>query len=94
MSLQHFLLLAHVAGRFSLSTVTLSAENVRGFVPPAARVTWSTTAPPECVTSVTVDFRTSRRGSVVATYTTNNTLENDFIQTGLQCAIYYISAVA
>ena len=56
---------------------------------PAARVTWSTTIPPECVASVRVEFRTSSRGPVVATYTTNSTSETEFIQTGLQCTTYY-----
>ena len=52
---------------------------------PTARVTWNTTVPPECVTSVRVEFRTSRRGPAVATYTTTNTSQTEFIQTGLQC---------
>ena len=69
-------------------TVTVSAESVDGPTP-AARVTWNTTVPPECVTSVRVDFRTSSMGPVVATYTTNSTSETEFIQTGLQCVTYY-----
>ena len=81
------------AAQFSLSTVNVSAESVDGPTP-AARVTWSTTIPPECVTSVTVDFRTSAQGSVVATYTTTNTSETEFIQTGLRCGTnYYITVV-
>ena len=61
---------------------------------PAARVTWSTTAPPRCVTSVTVEFRTSSRGNVVTNYTTTNTSQTEFIQTRLQCGTnYYVSAV-
>ena len=43
-------------------TVTVTgAENVNG----SARVTWSTTIPPDYVTSVRVDFRTSNHGTVV-----------------------------
>ena len=85
--------ITHVAGSLTLSTVPVSAENVRGFSTPAARVTWSTTVPPECVASVRVEFRTSRRGPAAVTYTTNNTLENEFIQTGLRCTIYYITVI-
>ena len=60
---------------------------------PAVRVTWSTTVPPQCVASVRVDFRTSIRGSVVATYTTTNTSQTEVIQTGLQCGTYYYISV-
>jgi len=56
---------------------------------PAARVTWSTTIPPQCVASVRVDFRTSSMGPVVANYTTNSTSQTEVIQTGLQCTTYY-----
>ena len=78
----------HAAARFTLSNVTASAENVDGSTP-AARVTWSTTVPPQCVAAVRVDFRTSSRGHVVATYTT--TSSTAVIQTGLQCTtLYYI----
>ena len=66
----------------------MSAESVNGSV----RVTWSTTVPPQCVASVRVEFRTSSMGSVVATYTTTNTSQTEFIQTGLQCGTdYYIT---
>ena len=82
----------HAAAQFSLSTVTVSAESVNGSTP-AARVSWSTTAPPECVTYVRVEFRTSSLGPVVATYTTTNISETEVIQTGLRCAHYYISVV-
>ena len=58
----------HAATQFGLSTVTVGAISLKGQTP-AARVTWSTTIPPECVTSVTVEFRTDRLGSVVANYT-------------------------
>ena len=88
-----FCIITHTAGQFSLSTVTVNAANVRGFSTPAARVTWSTTIPPQCVASVTVDFRTSSWGPVVATYTTNSTSQTEIIQTGFQCAIYYITVV-
>ena len=61
---------------------------------PGARVTWNTTLPPECVASVTVEFRTSSSGSVVRSYTTNSTSETEVIQTGLQCGTtYYIRVV-
>jgi len=84
----------HTAADFSLHTVTVSAENVGGSTP-GARVTWSTAAPPECVASVTVEFRTSSSGSVVRSYTSTNTSETEVIQTGLQCATtYYIRVVA
>ena len=84
----------HTALQFSLSTVTASAESVDGPTP-AARVTWSTTVPPQCVAAVRVNFRTgSYSGPVVTTYTTNDTSETEIIQTGLQCATnYYIRVV-
>ena len=84
-----------LAAQFSLSSyaVTVSAESVDGPTP-AARVTWSTTAPPECVASVRVEFRTSSTGPVVANYTTNSTSQTEIIQTGLQCATnYHVSVV-
>ena len=86
-----FILFAGTAAvQFLLSTVTVSAESVNGSV----RVTWNTTAPPECVTSVTVKFRTgSQSGPVEATYTTNDASQTEFIQTGLQCGAYYYIAV-
>ena len=83
----------HAVTQFHSSTITLSAESVGGSTP-GVRVTWSTTVPPECVTSVRVEFRTSNLGPVVATYTTTNTSETEVIQTGLQCATnYYIRVV-
>ena len=79
----------YLATQFSHSNVTVSAESVDGPTL-AAKVTWSTTIPPECVASVRVEFRTgSHSGPVVATYTTTNTSETEIIQTGLQCATYY-----
>ena len=62
----------HAAADFSLLTVTVSAESVDGSTP-GARVSWSTTVPPECVASVTVEFRTVSSGSEVIPYTTTNT---------------------
>ena len=86
--------IVHAAAQFSVShTVTASAEIVDGSTP-AARVTWSTTLPPDCVASVRVEFRTgSHSGDVVATYTTTNTSETEIIQTGLQCATNYFITV-
>ena len=66
----------------------MSAESVVDGSTPAARVTWSTTVPPECIASVTVEFRTSSRGPVVATYTTTN-VQSEVIKSGLQCTTYY-----
>ena len=83
----------HAVAQFSLSTVTASAESVDGPTP-AARVTWNTTARPECVASVRVVFRAwSHSGPVVASYTTTNTSQTEVIQTGLQCATYYYITV-
>ena len=82
----------HAASQFSLSTVNASAESVNGSTP-AARVTWSTTIPPQCVAALRVEFRTRITRSVVATYTTTNTSQTEVIQTGLQCAIYYYITV-
>ena len=71
----------------------MNAESVDGPTP-AVRVTWSTTVPPECVTSVRVEFRTSSRGLVVATNTTTNTSQTEVIQTGLRCSTnYYITVI-
>ena len=63
-------------------------ESVGGSTP-AVRVTWSTTAPAECVTSVRVVFRRHTHGSVVTRYTTNNTSGTQVIQSPLQCATEY-----
>ena len=80
----------YLAARFSRSNVTVRAESVDGPTP-AARVTWSTTAP-ECVASVRVDFRTAS-SAVVATYNTTNTSQTEVIQTDLQCATNYFITV-
>ena len=82
----------HTAAQFLLSTFTVSAESVVDGSTPAARVTWSTTVPPQCVSSVTVEFRTSSRGPVVATYTTTN-VQSEVIKSGLQCTTYYYIGV-
>ena len=82
----------HAAVQFTHFTVTASAESVDGPTP-AVRVTWNTTAPPECVASVRVDFRTGRTIPVVANYTTTNTAQTEVIQTGLQCTTYYFITV-
>ena len=75
------------------STVTVSAESMNGTTP-GVRVTWNTTVPPECVTSVTVEFRNDSHGPVVATYNATNASETEIVQTDLQCATeYYISVV-
>ena len=82
----------HAATRFHFYNVTVSAESVGGSTP-GVRVTWNTTLPPECVTSVRVEFRTSSPGPVVANYTTTNTSQTEVIQTGLQCATNYYTRV-
>ena len=83
----------NAAAQFTLSTVNASAESVDGSTP-AARVTWSTTAPPQCVAAVRVEFRNNSLGPVVATYTTTNTSQTEVIQTDLQCDTdYYIAVV-
>ena len=88
------LLCMHAVSDFHFHNVKiLSAESVGGSTP-GVRVTWNTTVPPECVASVTVEFRTSSRGPAVANYNTTNTSQTEAIQTGLQCAThYYISVV-
>jgi len=82
----------HTAAGFSLRTLTVSAESVGGSSP-GARVTWSTTVPPECVALVTVKFRTISSGSVVTTYTTTNASVTEVIQTGLQCDTTHFTRV-
>ena len=77
----------HAVIEFHYRTVNVSAASAPAS-PPPVRVNWNTTLPPDCVTSVRVEFRNSSRGPVVATYTTTNTSQTEVIQTGLQCAIY------
>ena len=80
----------HADSQFVSSTVTASAQSVHGSTP-GVRVTWNTAVPPECVTAVTVNFRTT---TITATYTTISTSQTEIIQTGLQCATsYYIRVV-
>ena len=70
----------------------MSAESESGSTP-GVRVTWSTTAPPECVAAVRVVFRRSTHGSVVISYTTTNTSGTQVIQSPLHCATeYYVRA--
>ena len=65
-----------------------------GGLTPGARVAWNTTLPPDCVTSVRVNFRTTTSGVLVAANTTTNTSQTEIIQTGLQCGTnYYIRVV-
>ena len=72
----------------------MSAESVVGSTP-GVRVTWSTTALPECVVSVRVEFRSSRYGPVVTSYTTTNISGTQVIQSRLQCATeYYVRVFA
>ena len=84
----------HTVTQFHFFTVnTVSAKSVNGSTP-GARVTWNTTVPPECVTSVRVEFRTSSPGPVVADHITTNASQTEIIQTGLRCATnYYIRVV-
>ena len=56
---------------------------------PGVRVTWSTTAPPECVASVKVVFRHSPVGAKVTTYTATNMSGTQVIQSSLQCGTEY-----
>ena len=77
----------------SAESVTVRTENMNSSTH-VARVMWRTAVPPECVTSVSVEFRTSSRGPVVATYSTTNRSQTELIQTGLQHArIYYINVI-
>ena len=79
------------AAQVTLFTVNVSAESVDGSTP-AVRVTWNTTVPPQCVTSVTVEFKINKTGPVVVNYTTTGT-SGTVIQTGLQCRTYYYVSV-
>ena len=82
------------AARFALSSITVSAESVMEGSTSAARVTWSTTVPPECVASVTVEFRTSSFGPAVANYTTTNASQTEAITSRLQPdTMYYITVM-
>ena len=82
----------HTDPEFLSFNVTARGESVGGSTP-GVRVTWNTTLPPECVTSVTANFRTAPNGGLAATNTTTNT-QTEIIQTGLQCGTrYYIRVV-
>ena len=85
------MIFTYADAQFRSSTVTVSAESVGGTTP-GARVTWNTTLPPECVTSVTANFRTTRNGRLAATNTTTST-QTEIIQTGLRCTTYYYTRV-
>ena len=74
--------------QFRSSNLTARAESVDDSTP-GARVTWSTTVPPECVIAVSVNFRTTTNGVLAAAYTTTNASQTEVIQTGLQCATSY-----
>ena len=52
-------------------------------------MTWSTTASPQCVVSVRVEFRSSAFGPLVVSYTTTNTLGTQVTHSPLQCATEY-----
>ena len=71
----------------------MSAESVNESTP-GVRVIWSTTAPPECVAAVRVEFRSSPVGLVVTSYTTTNTSGTQVIQSPLQCATEYYVRVS
>ena len=87
------MIFTHADARFRSFNLTVSTESVGGSTP-GVRVTWSTALPPECVTSVTVNFRTTTNRVLVATHTTTNTSQTEIIQTGLQCSTsYYIRVV-
>ena len=82
----HTVALSFAVTQFHLRTVTASAESVGGPTP-GVRVTWNTTVPPGCVTSVRVEFRTSSHGPAVATYTTTSTSQTEIIQCATYCYI-------
>ena len=82
------IIFTHADAQFRSSNLTVHAESVGGSTP-GAKVTWSTTLPAECVTSVSVNFRTTSNGRLVATNTTTNTSQTEIIQTGLQCGTNY-----
>ena len=82
------MIFTHADAQFLSSHLTVRAESVGGSTP-GARVTWNTALPPECVTSVSVNFRTTTNRRLVAANTTTNTSQTEVIQTGLQCATSY-----
>ena len=79
--------------QFRSSKLIVHAESVNGSTP-GVRVTWRTTLPPKCVTSVGVNFRTTPNGGLAATNSTTNTSQTEIIQTALQCGTnYYIKVL-
>ena len=86
------MIFTHADAQFLSSNLTARAESVSDSTP-GARVTWSTTLPPECVIVVGVNFRTTTNGVLAATYTTTNTSQTEIIQTGLQCGASYNTQV-
>ena len=76
----------HADAQFRSFNLTMRAES--GGSTPAARVTWSTALPPECVTSVRVNFK-NNNGVVVATNITTNASQTEVVQTGLRCSTRY-----
>ena len=86
------MIFTHADARFRSFSLTVSTESVGGSTP-GVRVTWSTALPPECVTSVTVNFRNTTSGVLAATNTTTNTSQTEIIQTGLQCGASYNTRV-
>ena len=86
------MIFTHADAQFLSSNLTVRAENV-GDSTPGARVAWNTTLPPECVTSVRVNFRTTANRRLAAANTTTNTSQTEVIQTGLQCGASYYTRV-
>ena len=87
------LIFMHTESQYLSFIVTARAESVGGSTP-GVRVTWNTTVPTQCVTSVTVNFRAAANGVLVATNTTTNMSQTEIIQTGLRCGTsYYIRAI-
>ena len=87
------MIFTHADARFLSCKLIMSAESVGGSTP-GVRVAWNTTVPPECMTSVRVNFQTTPTGGFAAAYTTTNVSQTEIIQTGLQCgASYYVRVV-
>ena len=82
------MIFTHADAQFRSSNLTVRTESVGGLTP-GVRVTWRTTLPPGCVTSVSVNFRATTNGVLVAANTTTNTSQTEVIQTGLQCGTSY-----
>ena len=86
------MIFTHADTQFRSRGLTASDASVGGSTP-GVRVTWNTALPPECVTSVTVNFRTTTNGKLVASYTTTNTSQTEIIKIGLQCGTSYNTQV-